>query len=55
MKLVPPRSPFVMTGLDPVIHAAPFRMSLALSRLRDRVDGRVKHGHDENGERDGLA
>jgi hypothetical protein len=36
----------VMAGLDPAIHALPFRTNLAMSTLRHRVDGRVKDGHD---------
>jgi hypothetical protein len=36
-----------MAGLDPAIHAAPFRTHLAMSTQRRRVDGRVKHGHDK--------
>ena len=50
------RSPVVMAGLDPAIHAAPLQ-SLTKSRLfatsglravdaPDRVDGRRKAGHD---------
>jgi hypothetical protein len=37
----------VMAGLDPAIHAMPFRIDLAMSTQRHRVDGRVKRGHDD--------
>jgi hypothetical protein len=35
-----------MAGLDPAIYAVPFRTHLAVPTQRHRVDGRVKHGHD---------
>ena len=37
----------VMTGLDPVIHVAPYLKCLKLMEHRRRVDGRVKPGHDD--------
>jgi hypothetical protein len=38
---------YVMTGLDPVIHAAPQRMLWNRCGAPDVVGGRVKPGHDK--------
>jgi hypothetical protein len=35
-----------MAGLVPAIHAAPARINSGISPVRNRVDGRVEHGHD---------
>jgi hypothetical protein len=37
----------VMAGLDPAIHDVPLRIKPEKYTQRDRVDGRVKSGHDE--------
>jgi hypothetical protein len=36
----------VMAGFDPGAHAAPFRIGSEALRLRHRVGGRIKSGHD---------
>ena len=35
-----------MAGLDPAIHAVPFRINSGAYPLWRRVDGRIKSGHD---------
>jgi hypothetical protein len=37
----------VMAGLDPAIHGVPYVQTSDVGRRRNRVDARIKSGHDD--------